>query len=117
MQHIRIALKWSLEMKQNKIKSKSEVEKEAKDKLLGQVSYLVAHRISGPIATMLGLIELIKVNICDKDEICPLVDHLKESINELEKNCKELGDLVAAVLTSSLIQNIRDFRQSIQNQE
>jgi hypothetical protein len=82
-------------MKQIQIRSSSQVERPGvNDKLMSQVSHIVGHRISGPIATMLGLIELIKMNRNHQEEICPLVGHLEECVLRLKDNCKELGDLV-----------------------
>jgi signal transduction histidine kinase len=62
--------------------------------IFNDISFMVPHRIRSPVATMQGLLELIRMNAFDQGELCQVYIYFEKCVIELETNCKELGEIV-----------------------
>jgi hypothetical protein len=60
---------------------------------LENISFIVSNQIRGPVATMLGLLGLIRRDVLRHDELFQVYFHLEKCVNELEVKCKELDEL------------------------
>jgi signal transduction histidine kinase len=61
---------------------------------LNNLAYLTSHRIRRPIATMSGLIELMRLNLLGKQEHEKAISDFKICLDELDHYSRELGDLI-----------------------
>ena len=62
--------------------------------VLENLSFKISHGIKGPIATMLGILELIRINAIRADEMPGICLHFKGCVDELNKNVRELASIV-----------------------
>ena len=78
----------------------SEIEMDADEmeynEKLENISFIVSHKIRGPVATMLGLLGLIRMDVLRHDELFQVYLHLEKCVYELEVKCRELDELVSA---------------------
>ncbi|MBL0740036.1 PAS domain S-box protein [Chryseolinea lacunae] len=61
---------------------------------LERISFMTSHRIRSPIATMLGLLELLRINALDADQSQQALLHLKKCVDDLDVYSKELGNFI-----------------------
>lgn len=60
---------------------------------LQQFSYTVSHNLRGPVASLLGLINLTNVNTLSEDNR-ELVEHQKKAIASLDATIRDLGNII-----------------------
>lgn len=58
------------------------------------IAFVVSHKITSPLATMHGLLKLMHLNLLQKEELSQAIIYLEKCVNDLETNCRELGELV-----------------------
>jgi len=58
---------------------------------LERIAFMTSHNVRGPIATMLGLTELLRMNAIHSDQWNEVLDHFKKCIVDLDTYTRELG--------------------------
>lgn len=69
---------------------------------MDKMAFSVSHRVRKPICSLLGLLELIKINSTPQLENGILVGHLMECVQELDKSSRDLSDLIYRTQLNSL---------------
>jgi PAS domain S-box-containing protein len=72
----------------------SQQEIEERINQLKEIAWIQSHTVRRPLANIMGLVELIKLNSTDQQQIA-------ESVDLLEKSCKELDDIIREVVKKS----------------
>jgi signal transduction histidine kinase len=62
--------------------------------ILEDLTFRISHRVKAPIATMLGLLELIRIDAIREDEIAGVCLHFQGCVDELYRNSRELAAIV-----------------------
>ena len=57
-----------------------------------QVSFTISHRIRGPITTLMGLLDLLKVASLSDEERDVIFLHIHNTVDELDKISRHLSD-------------------------
>jgi len=60
---------------------------------LSQFSFTVSHNLRGPVASLLGLVDLINIQKFDKDDQV-ILKHVKSSVDHLETIIKDLSKII-----------------------
>lgn len=71
------------------------------NEILKDISFIVSHKIRGPVATMLGLLGLIRMDALRQDELHQVYLHLEKCVNDFEIKCRELDELVCQPETAT----------------
>ena len=61
---------------------------------LERIAFMTSHNVRGPIATILGLIELLRMNGIGADQSSVVLDSFKKGINDLDMYTRELGAFI-----------------------
>jgi hypothetical protein len=69
---------------------------------MDKMAFSVSHRVRKPICSLLGLLELIKINSTPQLENGVLVGHLMECVQELDQSSRDLSDLIYRTQLNSL---------------
>jgi PAS domain S-box-containing protein len=69
----------------------SQQEIEERINQLKEIAWIQSHTVRRPLANIMGLVELIKLNSSDQEQIA-------ESVDLLEKSCRELDDIIREVV-------------------
>lgn len=63
-------------------------------KALNALAFSISHRFRRPIATMLGLLELIRLDLLNGDEHPQAIRDFKTCLDELDRYTRELSCLI-----------------------
>jgi PAS domain S-box-containing protein len=72
----------------------AEVRKSVYIEALEKIAHMTSHNVRAPIATMMGLIELMRINAVHSDQWNMVMDSFKKCIVDLDNYSKELGTFV-----------------------
>lgn len=61
---------------------------------LERIAFMTSHNVRAPIATMLGLIELLRMDAIDKDKWQAVLDAFKKCVNGLDTCTREMSDFI-----------------------
>lgn len=61
---------------------------------LNEFSYIISHNLRGPIATLLGLVDLFETNVEDKKQSEQFVHHIKKTLQKLDTVIVDLNFVV-----------------------
>lgn len=94
---------------------------------LEQFSYIVSHNLRGPVATILGLTDLLKTNNLEPEEKEIMIDGVSSSVSNLDSVIKDLNTILqirreinekrAEVSFSSLLHNVQSVLSNSIKQE
>ncbi|HEX5172271.1 MAG TPA: PAS domain S-box protein [Cyclobacteriaceae bacterium] len=73
---------------------KAELEKSNYIKDLERIAHMTSHNVRGPIATMLGFLELMRMNAIESEQWHDVLNNLKKCINDLDFYTRELGSFI-----------------------
>lgn len=59
-----------------------------------RIAFMTSHKVRAPIATMLGLVELLKLNAIHTDQWSDALNHFKDCIRNLDLCTRELGAFI-----------------------
>ncbi|MEO7990563.1 MAG: PAS domain-containing protein [Chryseolinea sp.] len=59
-----------------------------------RIAFMTSHKVRAPIATMLGLVELLKLNAIHTDQWSDVLNHFKDCIRNLDLCTRELGAFI-----------------------
>jgi PAS domain S-box-containing protein len=62
---------------------------------LERIAFITSHKVRGPIATMLGLVQLLDMNVISSDEWHTMLQSFRSCIGELDACTKELSGFIA----------------------
>jgi signal transduction histidine kinase len=72
----------------------AELEKSNYIKDLERIAHMTSHNVRGPIASMLGFIELLRMNAIESDQWNNVLHDLKKCIKDLDVYTQELGSFI-----------------------
>jgi PAS domain S-box-containing protein len=61
---------------------------------LEQIAFMTSHNVRAPIATMLGLIELLKMDAIERDQWARVLDSFKSCVVDLDRCTKEMAAFI-----------------------
>ncbi|NJM24187.1 MAG: hypothetical protein HC859_00165 [Bacteroidia bacterium] len=61
---------------------------------LEQIAFMTSHKIRGPIATMMGLVELLRMNGCEPGERNMIFENLKSCIVNLDRCSRQMSAFI-----------------------
>lgn len=78
------------------ITSRKQTEQEINDKVktLKEIAWIQSHAVRRPLANIMGLAELIKLNTSNTEQV-------EEAVSLMEKSCKELDEIIREVVRKS----------------
>ncbi len=72
----------------------AELQKTAYIEDLERIAFMTSHNVRGPIATMLGLVELLRMNAIHSEQWDQVMDSFKKCIKDLDGYTRELGAFI-----------------------
>lgn len=85
------------------------------NKELEQFAYITSHNLRSPVANIIGLVDVLKMNEFEDDDIRMVIDKIDVSISRMEQTIRDLSNVLNIKKDSVAPREHIEFRQLLEN--